>query len=108
MDSHDDDSEMRFRGTFVFQSYVSASQVEAAVLSARVYTASLMEIDVQRPDDQRSQLVIKVLDEPPVVRDAGTVYRAHLLPYGQDEVREVSILIPSPPQEKRALITVSY
>lgn len=108
METHDDDSEMRFRGTFVFQSHVPAHQLEAAVLSARVSDNPVVEIDVQRPDNQPSRLVVTVLDEPPVVWEAGSVYRAHLLPYRQDEVSEVSILIPTPSEEKRALITVSY
>ena len=51
---------------------------------------------------------MEVLDEKPVITDAGTIYKCLLAQYADGAGREVTLLMPDPAGEKRALVTLSY
>lgn len=99
-----------FRGVHQFESVTTAAELEGEILSAQLSGkfTPVLEFDIVLPDGRRSDLIIEVLNEPATVSDAGTTYRCHRLPYGQDEIYGVTLLIPRGSVDNKALVSVSY
>lgn len=110
MEMHDDSPEMNYRGVLTYQSITPASDLEAMILSARFagQPSPVIEIDITLGDGRTSTLTVEVLNETAMISDAGNSYRCHRLPYEDDEVNEVTLLIPSDPAGKKALVSLSY
>jgi hypothetical protein len=110
MGKFDDIPQVDVRGSRPYQSQAPAREIEANILSARTAGRStpILKIPITLDDCRPGHLTMEVLDERPVITDAGTIYKCLLAQYSDGVGREVTLLIPDPARDKRALVTLSY